>query len=53
MSRDAKKSLADGEWQQINLALKQCRGNVTQAADLLGIDRRTLQRKLKRRRLGG
>ncbi len=40
-------SLADTERQQIRAALDACRGNKTRAADMLGISRRTLHRKLK------
>ncbi|MCK5835047.1 MAG: hypothetical protein KAG98_04895, partial [Lentisphaeria bacterium] len=39
--------LADHEGKLIQDALEKCNGNVTHAADLLGISRRTLQRKLK------
>ena len=40
-------SLADAERRQIMTALDACRGNKTKAAELLGISRRTLHRKLK------
>ena len=43
----AAQSLADTERDQINAALRACRGNKTKAAELLGISRRTLHRKLK------
>ena len=43
----AAQSLADTERVQINAALRACRGNKTKAAELLGISRRTLHRKLK------
>ena len=43
----AAQSLADTERDQINAALRACRGNKTKAAGLLGISRRTLHRKLK------
>lgn len=40
-------SLADTEKQQILATLEQCNGNKSRAADILGISRRTLHRKLK------
>lgn len=43
----APQSLADAEKRQINAALEACRGNKTKAAELLGISRRTLHRKIK------
>ena len=43
----AAQSLAETERRQINAALDACRGNKTKAAELLGISRRTLHRKLK------
>lgn len=39
-------SLARVEWEHINRVLADCRGNVSHAARLLGIHRRSLQRKL-------
>jgi two-component system, response regulator RegA len=39
-------SLARVEWEHINRVLADCGGNVSQAARLLGIHRRSLQRKL-------
>jgi len=39
-------SLARLEWEHIQRVLKECGGNVSQTAAALGIDRRTLQRKL-------
>jgi two-component system, response regulator RegA len=39
-------SLARTEWEHIQRVLTQCDGNVSQAARLLGIHRRSLQRKL-------
>jgi DNA-binding NtrC family response regulator len=39
--------LAELERAHIEEALSRCDGNVTRAATALGIDRRTLQRKLK------
>ena len=43
----APSSLADTERRQIHAALDACRGNKTKAAELLGISRRTLHRKLR------
>ncbi|MCQ2367780.1 MAG: sigma-54 dependent transcriptional regulator [Kiritimatiellae bacterium] len=40
-------SLADNEKSQILAALQQTRGNKTKAAEILGVNRRTLHRKLK------
>lgn len=39
-------SLARMEWEHINRVLTDCRGNISRAAALLGIHRRSLQRKL-------
>lgn len=39
-------SLARAEWEHINRVLTECGGNIRQAAKLLGLHRRTLQRKL-------
>ena len=39
-------SLARAEWEHINRVLSDCGGNISQAARLLGIHRRSLQRKL-------
>ncbi|SKB01776.1 two-component system, response regulator RegA [Prosthecobacter debontii] len=39
-------SLARLEWEHIQRVLHDCRGNISHAAEALGIDRRTLQRKL-------
>lgn len=39
-------SLARTEWEHINRVLTDCGGNISQAARLLGLHRRTLQRKL-------
>lgn len=39
-------SLARTEWEHINRVLADCGGNISRAADLLGIHRRSLQRKL-------
>lgn len=41
-------SLARVEWEHIQRVLTDCHGNVTQAAKMLGIHRRSLQRKLQR-----
>jgi two-component system, response regulator RegA len=42
-------TLARAEWEHINRVLAECQGNVCQAARLLGVHRRTLQRKLAKR----
>jgi len=39
-------SLARAEWEHINRVLTDCDGNISKAAKLLGLHRRTLQRKL-------
>lgn len=39
-------SLARAEWEHINRVLADCGGNISQAARLLGLHRRSLQRKL-------
>jgi two-component system response regulator RegA len=39
-------TLARVEWEHINRVLAECNGNISQAARLLGIHRRSLQRKL-------
>ncbi|MCB9742750.1 MAG: response regulator [Alphaproteobacteria bacterium] len=39
-------SLARAEWEHINRVLEDCAGNVSKAARILGMHRRTLQRKL-------
>jgi len=41
-------SLDRNEWEHINRALRICGGNITEAAKLLRVPRRTLQRKLKK-----
>jgi len=41
-------SLAEAEWEHIHRVLEDCGGNLSEAARLLDIPRRTLQRKLKR-----
>jgi two-component system response regulator RegA len=42
-------TLADAEWEHIQRVLNECQGNVCRAAKLLGLHRRTLQRKLAKR----
>ena len=42
-------SLARVEWEHIQRILADCDGNVSQAARMLGIHRRSLQRKLAKR----
>lgn len=46
LERDA--SLARAEWEHIQRVLSECGGNVTRAAEKLGLHRRSLQRKLAR-----
>ncbi len=41
-------SLAQAEWEHIQRVLAECSGNISEAAQLLEIPRRTLQRKLKK-----
>ncbi len=41
-------SLAEAEWEHIHRVLAECGGNISKAALLLDIPRRTLQRKLKK-----
>ncbi len=41
-------SLAEAEWEHIHRVLNDCGGNLSEAARLLDISRRTLQRKLKK-----
>ncbi|MFM2152967.1 MAG: hypothetical protein RL199_1402 [Pseudomonadota bacterium] len=41
-------SLARAEWEHINRVLTDCQGNISQAARLLGLHRRSLQRKLSK-----
>lgn len=43
-------TLAEAEWEHIQQVLADCNGNISKAARLLGIERRTLQRKLKKMR---
>jgi two-component system response regulator RegA len=47
-SPDRVPSLARVEWEHINRVLADCDGNISKAARLLGIHRRSLQRKLER-----
>lgn len=42
-------SLARAEWEHIQRVLTDCEGNVSQAARVLGVHRRSLQRKLSKR----
>ena len=42
-------TLAEAEWEHIHRVLNDCGGNLSEAARLLGIPRRTMQRKLKKR----
>jgi two-component system response regulator RegA len=42
-------SLARAEWEHIHRVLADCGGNVSEAARRLGIHRRSLQRKLRKR----
>ena len=42
-------SLARAEWEHIHRVLADCKGNVSEAARRLGIHRRSLQRKLRKR----
>ena len=39
-------TLKDVEWEHIQRVLRECSGNITKASKLLGIHRRSLQRKL-------
>jgi len=41
-------SLARVEWEHLQRVIADCRGNISQAARLLGIHRRSLQRKLSK-----
>lgn len=41
-------SLAQAEWEHIQRVLSECHGNISEAAQVLDIPRRTLQRKLKK-----
>jgi two-component system response regulator RegA len=42
-------SLARNEWEHIHRVLAECSGNISEAARRLGIHRRSLQRKLRKR----
>jgi two-component system response regulator RegA len=42
-------SLARAEWEHIHRVLSDCRGNISEAARRLGLHRRSLQRKLRKR----
>jgi two-component system response regulator RegA len=46
---DLAPSLARAEWEHIQRVLTDCGGNVSQAARVLGVHRRSLQRKLSKR----
>jgi two-component system response regulator RegA len=45
---EASPSLARVEWEHIHSVLLECRGNISAAARVLGLHRRSLQRKLRR-----
>jgi two-component system response regulator RegA len=45
---DEPNSLARVEWEHIHTVLLDCRGNISEAARVLGLHRRSLQRKLRR-----
>jgi two-component system response regulator RegA len=47
--RPSAPSLARVEWEHLNRVVSDCDGNITTAARRLSIDRRTLQRKLRKR----
>jgi two-component system response regulator RegA len=40
------KAMKDAEWELIEKTLAECGGNRSKAADILGISRRTIQRRL-------
>ena len=48
VSPDSVPSLARVEWEHIQRVLRDCDGNISQAARLLGLHRRSLQRKLSK-----
>jgi len=45
---EAVRTLAIVEWEHIQSAVSECDGNISHAARLLGLHRRSLQRKLKK-----
>ncbi|HEY2748816.1 MAG TPA: helix-turn-helix domain-containing protein, partial [Polyangia bacterium] len=47
-SRDPSPTLARAEFEHITRVLRECNGNVSEAARRLGIHRRSLQRKLQK-----
>ena len=49
-SSDERLSLGHHEWEYIHQVLEECQGNVSEAARVLKIHRRTLQRKLQKKR---
>lgn len=48
LDAEAVPSLARAEWEHISRVLTECNGNISQAARLLGMHRRSLQRKLQK-----
>ena len=51
-SSDERLSLGHHEWEYIHQVLEECQGNVSEAARVLKIHRRTLQRKLQKKTQG-
>jgi len=47
-SRESTRTLAIVEWEHIQSAMSECHGNISHAARLLGLHRRSLQRILKK-----